>query len=63
MFGKYEQRCFIKFILQGARMLNNAIQHYWKLVLERLYYIVPWLGGRMHFAEEGKMFINAIHQL
>ena len=41
-------------------MLDNAIQHYWKLIVERLYRIVPWLGGRMHFAEGGKMLINAI---
>ena len=42
-------------------MLDNAIQHYWKLVVEGLYHIVPWLGGRLHFA--GKMFIYAIQQL
>ena len=41
----------LKFRLQVARMLDNAIQHYWKLVVERLYHIVPWLGGYMHFAE------------
>ena len=41
-------------------MLDNAIQHYRKLVLKRLYHIVPWLGGRMHFAEGGKMFIKNI---
>ena len=39
-------------------MPDNAIQLYWKLVVERLYHIAPWLGGRMHFAEGGKMFIK-----
>ena len=29
-------------------MHDSAIQHYWKLVVGRLYHIVPWLGGRMH---------------
>ena len=38
----------LKLRLQEARMLDSAIQHYWKLVVERLYHIVPWLGGRMH---------------
>ena len=37
-------------------MLDNAIQHYWKHLVEKLYHIVPSLGGRMHFAEGGKMF-------
>ena len=36
-------------------MLGNAIQHYWKLVVGRIYHIVPWLGGRMH-CTEGEMF-------
>ena len=41
-------------------MLDNAIQHYWTLVVERLYHNVPWLGGRMHFAEGGKMFVKKV---
>ena len=41
-------------------MLDNAIQHYCKHVVERLYHIVPWLGGCMHFAEEVKMFIKNV---
>ena len=36
-------------------MLDNAIQHYWKIVVERIYHIVTWLGGRMHFAGGGKL--------
>ena len=44
-------------------MFDNAIQHYWKLVVERLYHIVPWFGGHMNFAEGGTMFIIAIQQL
>ena len=35
-------------------MLDNAIQHSWKLVVERLYHIVPWLGMRINFAEGGE---------
>ena len=27
-------------------------------MVERLYLIVPWLGGRMYFAEGGKIFIK-----
>ena len=53
----------LKFRLEEARMLDNAIQHYWKFVVERLYHIILYLDGCMHFAEGGKMFINAIHQL
>ncbi|PSN41950.1 hypothetical protein C0J52_06442 [Blattella germanica] len=41
-------------------MLDNVIQNYWKLVVKRLYHIVPWLGGRMHFVEGGKMFIRNV---
>ena len=41
-------------------MLDNAIKHYWKLVIEGLYHIVPWVGGRMHFAEGGNMFIKNV---
>ena len=41
-------------------MLENAIYHYWKLVIERLYDIVPSLGGCMHFAEGRKMFIKNV---
>ncbi|KAJ4426769.1 hypothetical protein ANN_26568 [Periplaneta americana] len=48
------------FSKEEARMLGNAIQHYWKLVVERLHHIVPWLGGRMHFAAGGKMFIKNV---
>ena len=44
-------------------MLDNAILHYWELVVERLYHIVLWLDGHMHFPEGGKMFISAIEQL
>ena len=39
-------------------MIDSDIQHYWKLVVKRLYNIVPWLGGRLNFAEGGKMFIK-----
>ena len=39
-------------------MLDNNIQHYWKLIEGRLYYIATWLGGRIHLAERGKMFIK-----
>ena len=35
----------LKFRLQEERMLDNAIQRYWKLVVERLYHSVPYLGG------------------
>ena len=41
-------------------MLDNAIQHHWKLVTERLYRIIPWLGGRMHF-EGGKEDVHQCH--
>ena len=34
-------------------MLENVIQHYWKLV------VVPWLGGRVHFAKVGKVLIKS----
>ena len=44
-------------------MLDNAIQHYWKPVIERLYHIVLWLDGHVHFTEGGRMFINALQQL
>ena len=44
-------------------MLDNATQHYWKLVVERLYHIVPWLDGSMHVIEGANMFINVIQQL
>ena len=39
-------------------MLDNAIQQYCKLVVESLYHLVPWLLGRMRFAEGGKMLIK-----
>ena len=45
MFSKYEQDVSLKFRLQEARMLNNSIQYYWKIVVERLYYIIQWLEG------------------
>ena len=51
MFSKHEQICSIK--IQIARG-NNARQYHAALleaVVERLYHIVDWLGGRMHFAE------------
>ena len=51
MLSKYEQRCLIKIQIARGVMLYNAVQHYWKLVKERLYHIITWLGGRMHFAE------------
>ena len=38
-------------------MLDNAIQHYWKFVLERLYHIVV-ASGRMYFGEEGIPYSN-----
>ena len=41
-------------------MLDNAIQHYWKLVVERLYCIVPCIGGRIYFAEGEKVFIKNV---
>ena len=34
-------------------MHDSAIQHYWKLVIGRLYHIIPRLSGHMHFAEGG----------
>ncbi|KAJ4451807.1 hypothetical protein ANN_03281 [Periplaneta americana] len=105
MFSKYEQNAELKFRLQEARMLDNAMQqwfpnflkarptfaqdfslrlplhyrialytspqgvtthtlrttatqHYWTLLVERLHHIVPWLGGHMHYATGGKMFIK-----
>ena len=63
MFSKYEQRCFIK--LQIARRKNAQQCHtaLLKFVVERLYYIVPWLDGDMHSSEGDKMFIDAIQQL
>ena len=39
MFSKYEQRHLIK--IQIARMLDNAIHQYWKLVVAILDHIVP----------------------
>ena len=44
-------------------MLDNAIQLYWKLVIERLYHIIPRLDGSMHFAEGEKMGMNFIEKL
>ena len=44
-------------------MLDNALQHCWKLVVEKLYRILPCLDGCMHFAEGGKMFINVIQAI
>ena len=41
-------------------MLDNTMQHYWKLIVEKLHHIVPWLCGRMHFAEGGKVFIKTV---
>ena len=41
-------------------MLDSVIQHYWKLVVERLYHVVSWLDRRMHFAEVWKMFIENV---
>ena len=38
MFSKYKQKYFIQ--IQIARTLDNAIQRYWKLVVERLYHII-----------------------
>ena len=29
-------------------MLDDAIQHYWKLVKERSYHVVLWIGVHMH---------------
>ena len=46
--------------LQETRKLDNAMQHYWKLVLERLYHIIPLLDEYMHFAEGGKMFTKNV---
>ena len=34
----------LKFRLQEARMFDNAIQRYWKLVVETLYHILLWLA-------------------
>ena len=50
----------LKFRLQEARIINTALQQYWKLVVERLYHIIPWLGGHMRFGEGGNIFMNAI---
>ena len=50
----------LKFRLQETRTLVNDIQHYRKLVVERLSDIVPWLGRRMHFAGGGKMFMKNV---
>ena len=49
MFSKYEQDASLIFRLQDARMLDNAMQTYRKLVVERLYHIVPWLAGQYVF--------------
>ena len=60
MFSKYEKNASLNFRCEETRILDNAIQHYWKLVVERLYHIEPWLGGRMHSAEGVKMFIKNV---
>ena len=39
-------------------MLDNAKQHYWKLVVERLCHIAPCRDRRMHFAKGGRMYIS-----
>ena len=39
-------------------MLGNAIQHYWKLVVQRLYHMVPWLVGHMHFSAGILLFFS-----
>ena len=44
-------------------MLDNAIQHYWKLVVDTLLPYRVVARGCMHFVEGGNMFINAIQQL
>ena len=41
----------LKFRLQESRILDNDKQHYWKFLVDRLYHIVPCLGGRMNPAE------------
>ena len=38
-------------------MFDNDLQHYWKVVVEKLYHVVPWLGGRMYFAVGEVCFI------
>ena len=40
---------------------KNVIQHYWKLVLERLYHIEPWLGGCMYFTVRGSEDFHQFH--
>ena len=50
----------LKFRLQEARMLENGIQHYWELMAEIFHHIVPWLGGRMHFTQGGKLLIKSV---
>ena len=60
MFTNTNKDASLKFRLQEARMFDNAMQHYWKLLVERFYYIVSWLGGRMHFAEGGKVFMKTL---
>ena len=48
----------LKFRLQETRMLDNVIQRSWKLAVERLYHIVPWLDKSQWLKRQGAWLRN-----
>ena len=60
MFSKYKQRCFIKIQIAKGKNARQCHTRYCKIVVERLYHIVPWLGGCMHFCR-GREDVHQCH--